>query len=74
MVNKRERRALIQLLVHRVMVSIADLPVDKHDYAMQLASTLVQEALAGSINVEEALKSEATTIKFRQAVLDYDSN
>jgi hypothetical protein len=56
------------------MVSIADLPVDKHDYAMQLASTLVQEALAGSINVEEALKSEATTIKFRQAVLDYDSN
>jgi hypothetical protein len=56
------------------MVSIADLPADKHAYAMQLITVMVSDALEGSIDVESALKSEACTTKFRQAVLDYDSN
>jgi len=74
MVDKSERLKQIELLVHRVMVSIADLPADKHAYAMQLITVMVSDALEGSIDVESALKSEACTTKFRQAVLDYDSN
>ena len=73
MASDEEAKA-IELLAHRVMVSVADLPPSKHMYAMQLVSTMISQALDGSIDVQAALKSEACTTKFRQAVLDYDSD
>ena len=69
-----EEKAAIELLAHRVMVSVADLPPSKHAYAMQLMTTMVSQALSGSIDVEASLNSEACSTKFRQAVLDYDSD
>lgn len=69
-----EEMAAIELLAHRVMVSVADLPPSKHLYAMQVVTTMVSEALAGSIDVQASLKSEVCSTKFRQAVLDYDSD
>lgn len=73
MASDEEAKA-IELLAHRVMVSVADLPPSKHMYAMQLVSTMISQALDGSIDVQASLKSEACTTKFRQAVLDYDSD
>ena len=69
-----EEMKAIELLAHRVMVSIADLPPSKHAYAMQLVTTMVSEALAGSIDVQASLNSEACATKFRQAILDYDGD
>ena len=69
-----EEMKAIELLAHRVMVSIADLPPSKHAYAMQLVTTMVSEALAGSIDVQASLNSEACATKFREAILDYDSD
>ena len=69
-----EEMKAIELLVHRVMVSIADLPPSKHMYAMQLVTTMVSQALAGSIDVQASLNSEACATKFRQAILDYDGD
>ena len=69
-----EEMKAIELLAHRVMVSIADLPPSKHAYAMQLVTTMFSEALAGSIDVQASLNSEACATKFRQAILDYDSD
>ena len=74
MPNDEDTMKDIELLVHRVMVSIADLPPSKHVYAMQLVTTMVSEALAGSIDVQASLNSEACTTKFRQAILDYDGD
>lgn len=74
MPNDEDTLKDIELLTHRVMVSVADLPPSKHMYAMQLVSTMISQALDGSIDVQASLKSEACTTKFRQAVLDYDSD
>jgi len=74
MPNDEDTLKDIELLAHRVMVCIADLPPSKHMYAMQLMTTMVSQALAGSIDVTASLNSEACATKFRQAVLDYDSD
>ena len=69
-----EEKAAIELLAHRVMVSVADLPPSKHAYAMQLVATMVSQALGGSIDVKASLNSEACATKFRQAIIDYDGD
>jgi len=74
MPNDEDTLMDIELLVQRVMVSIADLPPSKHAYAMQLVASMISQALDGSIDVQASLNSEACSTKFRQAVLDYDSD
>jgi len=74
MPNDEDTLLDIELLVKRVMVSVADLPPSKHAYAMQLMTTMVSQALSGSIDVEASLNSEACATKFRQAIIDYDGD